>query len=108
MTTKKALLFCLAILGVLFIGLESLLPVIGLGQFAGALYTVGGLLLLIFVALVLGFGFILKLFYLAATIGVVAYGANALVAQDWIMGAIFAAVSIVLIALIPKVFLSKK
>ncbi len=107
MSSKNALLFFLAVFGVLFIGLEALFPVIGLGGFSGALYTVGGLMLVLFLALVLGFGFIFKVAYLIASVVVVSYAANYLVAAEWIMGAIFAAVSFLLLALIPKVFLKK-
>ncbi len=107
MSSKNALLFFLAVFGVLFIGVEALLPVLGLGGFAGALYTAGGLMLVLFLALVLGFGFIFKVVYLIASVGVVSYAATALAAQDFVMGAIFAVVSFILLALIPTVFLKK-
>ncbi len=108
MTAKNALLFFLAVFGIIFIGAEALFPVIGLAGFSGALYAVGGLMLALFLALVLGFGFLLKVAYLIGSIAVVTFASEAFVGGDFVMGIVFAVVAAVLLALIPAVFLRKK
>ncbi len=108
MSSKNALLFFLAVFGVLFIGgatLFSLIP--GFSVPLTALYTIGGFMLVLFLALVLGVGFILKLVYLGGTVTVVSHAAKAILASDWIMAAVFAVVSMILLFLIPKIFLKK-
>ncbi len=108
MTTKNALLFCCAVFGIIFIGAGALFGMLGLGEYITALSAVGGLMLVVFVALVLGFGFLLKLAYLGITVGVVSYAADAFAKSDFVMGAIFAVAACILLGLIPMVFLKKK
>lgn len=108
MTAKNALLFFLAVFGILFIGLEVLFPVIGLGSLAGAMSTIGALMLLVFLLLVLGAGFVIKMLYLVGSIFCVSQAATLLLSgADLVMGLVFAAISFVLLAFIPSVFLKK-
>lgn len=108
MTAKNALLFFLAVFGILFVGLDAYLPAMGITGLTGAMAAIGGAMLIVFLLLVLGVGFVLRMAYIVVTIALVGFAAAALLAGDWVMGAIYAAVSFVLLALIPKVFLSKK
>ena len=61
MTAKNALLFCLAVFGIIFIGIDACLPMWGFANLSGAMSAIGYLMLAIFMGLVLGLGFILKL-----------------------------------------------
>ncbi len=108
MTAKNALLFFLAVFGILFVGLDAYLPALGITGLTGAMSAIGGGMLVIFMLLVLGVGFVLKMAYIVVTISLVGFAASALLAGDLVMGAVYAAVAFVLLALIPKVFLSKK
>ena len=108
MSSKNALLFFLAVFGILFIGMDACLPLWGLGQFSGAMSGIGILMLVAFLALVLGIGFILKLVYLGgAAVAAVEAFKGIFLGGDMIMGIVFAAVTFVLCALIPTVFLKK-
>lgn len=109
MTAKNALLFFLAVFGIIFIGVDACLPMWGLGQLSGAMSMIGGLMLAVFLALVLGFGFILKLVYLGGAVFAAMEGfRNLFLGGDLVMGIVYAAVAFLLCALIPVVFLKKK
>ena len=104
----NALLFCLAVFGIIFIGIDACLPMWGFGQIAGAMSAIGYLMLAVFMGLVLGLGFILKLFYLGFTAASAIEACHGLfLGGDFTFGIIFAAVTFVLCALIPAVFLKK-
>ena len=108
MSAKNALLFFMAVFGILFVGMAACLPMWGLGSLSGAMSTIGLLMLVGFLALVLGIGFILKLVYIGGS----AYAAteafkNIFLGGDLVMGIVFAAVTFVLCALIPTVFLKR-
>ena len=109
MTAKNALLFFLAVFGILFVGLDAYLPYIGITGLTGAFSAIGGGMLVVFLLLVLGVGFVLRMAYIVVTITLVGFaGAELLAGGDLVMGLVYAAISFVLLALIPKVFLSKK
>ena len=48
MTAKNALLFFLAVFGILFIGLDACMPALGITGISGAMSIIGGGMLLIF------------------------------------------------------------
>ena len=108
MTAKNALLFCLAVFGIIFIGIDACLPMWGFAELAGAMSTIGYLMLVVFLGLVLGLGFILKLFYLGFTAASAIEACHGLfLGGELVTGIIFAAITFVLCALIPMVFLKK-
>lgn len=109
MTAKNALLFCLAVFGIIFIGIDACLPMWGLGQLSGAMTLLGGLMLAAFLAIVLGIGFILKLVYLGGAAFAAMEGfRNLFLGGDFVIGIVFAVATFLLCALIPAVFLKKK
>lgn len=108
MTAKNALLFFLAVFGILFVGLDKYLPAIGITGLSGAMAAIGSAMLVIFLLLVLGVGFVVRMAYIVVTIVLVGFAASELIAGNLVMGAVYAAVSFVLLALIPKVFLGKR
>lgn len=108
MSAKNALLFCLAVFGIIFIGIDACLPTWGLANLSGAMSAIGYLMLAIFMGLVLGLGFILKLFYICFTAASAIEACHGLfLGGDFTVGIIFAAITFVLCALIPAVFLRK-
>ncbi len=109
MTAKNALLFCLAVFGIIFIGVDAVLPLIGITAFSGVLTTLGSAMLVLFLMLVLGFGFMVKVIYLVGTAVLTTMATNTLCnSGDLVMGIIYAVVAFILLALIPAVFLKKK
>ncbi len=110
MSTKKALLFCLAVFGVLFVGLDLWLPTIGVSGISPIMSYIGYGMLVVFMILVLGIGFVLKAAYLCAAVYTVTQAVNILLLSkgELVMGIIYAAVTFLLLALIPTVFLKKK
>lgn len=110
MSSKNALLFFLAVFGILFIGLDAALPVFGINGLSPAMSMIGAGMLVVFMILVLGIGFVLKTAYLAAAAFCVTKACDILFVTkgDLVTGLIFAGVSFVLLALIPTVFLKKK
>jgi hypothetical protein len=108
MTAKNALLFCLAVFGIIFVGIDACLPMWGFANLSGAMSAIGYLMLALFMGLVLGLGFILKLFYISFTAASAIEACHGLfLGGDFTVGAIFAAITFVLCALIPAVFLRK-
>ncbi|MBQ8321555.1 MAG: hypothetical protein IJX92_04250 [Clostridia bacterium] len=109
MSTKNALLFFLAVFGIIFIGVDACLPLWGLGNLQGAMSYIGGLMLVVFLILVLGFGFVFRVAYILGSCWVVGMAFTTLfMTGDLVMGLVYAGVSVVLLALIPTVFLKKK
>lgn len=113
MTAKNALLFFLAVFGIVFIGLDACIHVFEidfLSGLQGSLWIIGAVMLVGFLVAVLGIGFVLKLGYLALTIGFVVKAFNTLLVQEGqlLNGIILAVVSFALLAFIPTVFLRKK
>ena len=108
MTAKNALLFFLAVFGILFVGLDKYLPAMGITGLSGAMAAIGAGMLVLFLILVLGVGFVIRMAYIVGTIVLVGMAAAALLGGDILMGAIYAGVSFILLALIPTVFLKKR
>ena len=110
MSSKKALLFCLAVFGVLFVGLDLCLPIWGVTGISPVMSLIGYGMLVVFMILVLGVGFVLKAAYLIAAVYTVTMAADNLFVSkgDLVMGIVYAAVTAVLLALIPNIFLKKK
>lgn len=109
MSSKNALLFFLAVFGIIFIGVDACLPLWGLGNLAGAMSYIGGLMLVIFLILVLGFGFVFRVAYILGSCYAVTGAFDYLFLKgELVMGLIYAGVSLLLLALIPTVFLKKK
>ena len=108
MSSKNALLFFLAVFGIVFIAVDACLPVWGLNQLHGAMASIGALMLIAFLALVLGLGFILKLFYLIFASGSAAVAVEGIfINGDFVEGIVGAVIAFVLLAFIPTVFLKK-
>ena len=109
MSSKNALLFFLAVFGIIFIGMDACLPLWGFGELAGAMSAIGYLMLAVFLGLVLGLGFILRLFYLGFTAASAVEAFHGIfLGGDLIVGIVFAVITFVLCALIPTVFLKRK
>ena len=109
MSTKNAFLFFLAVFGIIFMGIDACLPLWGLGNLAGAMSYIGALMIAIFLILVLGFGFMLKLAYIFLCCFAVGDACVSLfVEKDLIMGLVFGVASFLLSSFIPSIFLKKK
>ena len=109
MSTKNALLFFLAVFGIIFVGVDACLPLWGLGQLAGAMSYIGTIMICLFLILVVGLGFVFKFAYLIVSCWTVMDAFNfQFVEVDLVMGLIWAAASVVLLALIPTIYFRKK
>lgn len=113
MTAKNALLFFLAVFGIVFIGLDACVHVFKidfLSQLQGSLWIVGAIMLVGFLVAVLGVGFVLKAGYIVVTSRLVMEAFKLLLVKEgeFVNGLILAGISVVLLALIPTIFLRKK